>query len=298
MLEIPTNLDDWTLERIRGIIKHNIEESEFFDFKAELPRPDDSGGKGRLRHSVCSFANTYGGFLIFGVKDDRTLSFEERLIGIPKNLEFNSIFLDKISNIQPKVPTFPRIPPVMVTNERVIQIVQILPSNIRPHVTWDNREKLEFYIRDGPKSLPMTYEQIKDQFLITENTRRKLGLLLLELSSIFEISDQMSPSPTDGIGYSLASYDVPMISHLIVDTHPLFIKSETISKDLLTLRTNMMTCNNRSVQLRRIAELPTMKRDEQIITHNNAISRLSHEIRVVSERLGNEIRDKYSSLLI
>jgi predicted HTH transcriptional regulator len=46
---------------------------EGFDFKAMLPHSKDTEGKGRLRRDVAAFANSNGGFLVFGVKDNKGL---------------------------------------------------------------------------------------------------------------------------------------------------------------------------------------------------------------------------------
>lgn len=67
-------------------------ESESLDYKEALPHPNDATGKDRLRHACCAFANSDGGFLVFGIANDKTKSPEDRLIGLDKNFDFPEQF--------------------------------------------------------------------------------------------------------------------------------------------------------------------------------------------------------------
>jgi predicted HTH transcriptional regulator len=79
-MQIPVRLEDWTLGTIKGLLKAGAFENEAFDFKEQLPMPSDKEGKHRLRKSIAAFANSGGGFLIYGIKDDRELSVYRLMI--------------------------------------------------------------------------------------------------------------------------------------------------------------------------------------------------------------------------
>ena len=66
---IPTSLQGWNLATLTRIVAQGVFETDRFDFKITLA--PDEGGKRRLRRNIAAFANARGGFLVFGVRDDR-----------------------------------------------------------------------------------------------------------------------------------------------------------------------------------------------------------------------------------
>ena len=98
-LNFPKALEDWNYDIIKDLVDKGYYETDMFDFKAELPKVDT------LSRTVCAFANTNGGFLIFGVQDIKASS-NNRIIGIAKNKDFIKEFQDKIKNIEPSVYFF------------------------------------------------------------------------------------------------------------------------------------------------------------------------------------------------
>jgi hypothetical protein len=88
----PGTLAGWSVEAIVEILDKGIFESEDFDFKESLPDPRDEKAKKRLRKACCAFANSNGGFLVFGVADDRTVPSVSRVQGLPQNRDFPTEF--------------------------------------------------------------------------------------------------------------------------------------------------------------------------------------------------------------
>jgi len=64
---IPYRHEDWTKDAIRRVADSRITENDAFDFKADLQPAEHQ------RKTVAAFANTRGGFLIFGVTNDRQI---------------------------------------------------------------------------------------------------------------------------------------------------------------------------------------------------------------------------------
>jgi len=62
-----TNWEDLTISDIKMFLEHVDAESIFFDYKG------DAVGNNKITKEVCAFANTYGGYLLIGVKDDGTI---------------------------------------------------------------------------------------------------------------------------------------------------------------------------------------------------------------------------------
>lgn len=61
-----TNWEDLEISDITEFLQHAETESVFFDYK------EDAAGKDKITKEVCAFANTFGGYIFIGVKDDGT----------------------------------------------------------------------------------------------------------------------------------------------------------------------------------------------------------------------------------
>ena len=99
---IPNNLNDWTYELIEKLVRDGYHETDKFDLKEDIPDKRNKSEKERLENTVCAFANTEGGFLIFGIKDERKLPYKDRIAGITPSRDFPRKFGEKIRNTEPK----------------------------------------------------------------------------------------------------------------------------------------------------------------------------------------------------
>src|SRR5260370_20428755 len=79
---VPTKLDDWTLDAVTKLLASGAFDKDWFDFNEQLPRPKNPEEKEGLSAACAAFANASGGFLIFGVKDDRELQPDDRLVRV------------------------------------------------------------------------------------------------------------------------------------------------------------------------------------------------------------------------
>jgi len=172
------SLDNWKINDIEKITKEGLFETNRFDFKIDLPIKNDISGKERLEKTICAFANTEGGFLIFGIKDNKKLASKERIVGINPKRDFPREVGDKTINIEPQIHYNFRNPPIEITDSKnVIHIIEIPKSSFRPHMT----SKREFYYRTNRGNQLMSYQQIKFIFLDEEKRMEKLRILYNEL---------------------------------------------------------------------------------------------------------------------
>jgi hypothetical protein len=239
---IPNNIDDWNYQLIENLVKDGFFETDKFDLKEDIPHKNDKNGRERLEKSVCAFANTEGGFLVFGIKDDRSLSYKDRIVGIDSNREFPREFGDKIANIEPHLYYHFRNPPISIPDtSNVVHVFKIDQSPERPH--WTSRREL--YFRTNKGNEPMIYQQVKDSFLSEEQRRQKLRLLFVELLANREQCPAMTISE-DHINdqYCVVTLDAGALQTLLVDTYPIIVNDPELVKLLITIRKYIRIMNN------------------------------------------------------
>src|SRR5712691_4193636 len=127
---VPTKLDEWTLDPVRKLLSMGAFEKDSFDFKEQLPARNAEDKLG-LAIDCAAFANASGGFLIFGVKDDRQLSPEDRLIGVAVK-DFPAQFGDYPAKCFPSVEWDFKQGGLVLPSGNLLHIVHI-PKSWRVH---------------------------------------------------------------------------------------------------------------------------------------------------------------------
>ena len=97
---------DWSLPAIVELLTRRMFETDKFDYKQSLPHAQDENGKDRLRRVCCAFANSDGGFLVFGISDDRAQQAEDRLMD-DKNRIISPAKLAELKNMRDKLAGAP-----------------------------------------------------------------------------------------------------------------------------------------------------------------------------------------------
>ncbi|MEK7129049.1 MAG: ATP-binding protein [Patescibacteria group bacterium] len=125
--------------------KTSVQENDFFDLKEGLPHPNDTHGKDRLKKEFCAFANCGGGFLFFGVRDDRTA------VGLDEDREFTTRTSQIISrHIFPPTINWKLYETIRVgRRRRYIYIIKIEESSYfqKPHIFYKEGDGLVIPVR-------------------------------------------------------------------------------------------------------------------------------------------------------
>ncbi len=285
---IPSDLRDWNYETIKKLIEANFFETDRFDFKEDIPSD--------IEKTVCAFANTEGGFLIFGVKDDRDLSLEERIVGIDYKRDFPREFGDKIRDkIDPPVYFEFKNPPIKIPNSKnVIHVIKIPQSPERPHMVVQNKL---FYYRTNKGNDIMTRNQVKNSFLDWELRRQKLRLLFIELLSNKEVAEAMIV-PEDKIKgyYSLVTFDSTILQTLLVDTYPIIMRDSELIRLLITIREEIKVINNKMRIFFVKVALPLSGMQELVKKHNEFINKKVENLLPLIDKALKILQDRYGIL--
>ena len=231
-MDIPDDLDVWTFDTVRDIVRHHDFEPGRFDYKEvlnpskELMPTAGSGTKSdvvlSIRKTVCSMANTNGGFILFGVADREKLkkgaSKDELIVGIPLGGDLRKEFGNKLSDIVPEIPDFKAIPNAFPLKDgaRGIYVVQIPPSARRPHMV---RSQGVYYRRgEGGSCDPMDHYVVREQMLHTEERLRKVHLFRLYIKRFLATRGMLLTSAENGtLRTTLTRFDTGSYMPLLAD---------------------------------------------------------------------------------
>jgi len=279
---IPKKLSDWSIEVIQNIITKGYFETISFDFKEMLPPPKDKF-KTSLLKSCCAFANQNGGFLIFGIKDNKGLSVEDRIVGIDQGIDFPEQFGNYPLKATPIIEWDFLNPGIDIGKDKKIHIVHIFKSNIGP-IGFEEDGRWNFQIRTNKGNVSMTYDEIKNDFVNIYEKRIKLNLLLSEIELIFEVSSKMFIGDNDNSEkYSLQKFNIEIIENVITDIYTILYDNTELIKILNRLRSECKLVNNKINIFWHSVVLPMSNLKQIVKEHNTYINSRLPQIQQLSE---------------
>lgn len=241
---VPKTLDEWTLDSIRKLITTGYQESESFDFKKGLPDKDGKPEKAGLREDCCAFANSNGGFLIFGVLDAQKATGEDRIVGIDAK-DFPTKFGEYPSKCDPSVYWIFKEVPIKLENGKFLQIVHIVKSFRAPHAVKKDSEWI-FKKRTNKGNEDMSYDDIRLAFLNHHDRLRRVFLLKTELEEIKYEAEQYLEIFRKNQFYFSVRFDLSVLDSLWSDVYPIIQQSAQITDTITSLRRLCKTVNRNS----------------------------------------------------
>ena len=166
------DLIDCSLEDIRIMLDNSdYRESEHLDFKRNFSFLEIEKGKQRnakvseFRSDVCAFANSDGGYLMYGVGEDRGVAHELMGVDIPDN-NVDKFELDRKNNLS---SIMPRIPPVQfkflkVSDGKYIVIIYVQHDFFAPYIYLEDESDYKIFRRVGNAKKSASYMELKNMF--------------------------------------------------------------------------------------------------------------------------------------
>lgn len=174
-------IDDLKQADIEQLKSNKICESFVLDYKEELLKEND------LLKEVSAFANTQGGYLVFGVEESGKGGYPIEILGIEKDF-INKERLEQLilGNIHPRL----NVKINLVDHQdpsKAILVVQIPNSYLKPHMHGPYNK---FYKRYQFQATPMTEIEVSDAY-----RRRFIGYEEIEkyLSKVLDVKEFLSP---------------------------------------------------------------------------------------------------------
>lgn len=150
----------------------DFRENEHIDYKQtfsflEMPNGKERNAKiNEFKSDICSFANSEGGFLIFGISDDNGCASELIGIEIPDD-NTDKFELDRrnnLANILPRTP-YLKFHFIKLENGRFVVIIYIKRDNFAPYVYVEDEKNYKIYKRTGNRKQIIMYSELKNMFM-------------------------------------------------------------------------------------------------------------------------------------
>ncbi len=172
-----TKIKEWTQEEAEDIFKRieRNQTEEWFDIDWKLKENYDNtcdSNRNTTQRAISGFANTYGGDLIIGFKDNGELQ------GTKKKPNIENQISDKLNKkITPEIPEVKA--KYYKYKEKYILVIFVPPS--KKPLRCDNGV---YYYREQSQFLPMTYEMLETKFRRNFDEEKYLFLVRSELKQL------------------------------------------------------------------------------------------------------------------
>lgn len=163
------------------IILHNSDyrENQYIDYKKDfsfrktIDKKTQENEIIEFRNDICSFANSYGGYLIYGIKEVEGVPTELIGVDIDDIDKFELELRNKLSIINPKTPSI-SIKFVEIATGKYLVIIYVDHDDMGPYVHIENQKNYKIYKREGNQKTTMSYMDIRNMFISTSLLEDKI----------------------------------------------------------------------------------------------------------------------------
>lgn len=273
-MNIPNSLDHWSYGLVQTLVDEGYLETDYFDFKGELSSHQQKHNENLTKIS-CAFANTRGGFIVFGISDLDQAPKRPRISGITNHADLAKEFGDRIRTASPTILFDFRNPPITLPNSRkVLFIVHVPRSSERPHMTLDGK----FWYRTNEGNKLMSYEQVRESFLRYEERTTKIKQLLIELLVLQADAKSILGVQNLEEQYSILTLDTSVMNALLVDIYSMIQDDYELLKALISIRRMAKVINTQTQTFLAGTILPRINQKAIVKEHNLALMQRTSQL--------------------
>lgn len=204
-------------EDLKVLIENSdYRENEYLDYKEYFSfllydKKDPKRAKyiTEFKNDICSFANANGGYLIYGISDDKGMAKE--IIGIDiQNDDTDRFELDRKNNlnqISPKIPSI-KFGFIKLKNGKFVVIIYVNRDGFAPYIHLEDGKNYKAYKRVGNGKVTMSYTELKNMFAQSQSLEKGIQQFRKERIDFFR-----SQEDTPEFRYSKF-----LLLHIIPDT--------------------------------------------------------------------------------
>jgi hypothetical protein len=276
---IPRTLENWSKESLLDLLGKHYFEPETFDYKETFPHKGDDRGKQRLRKAICAFANSSGGFLVFGVKDDATLAALDRLVGFDPKDDFPQHFGTYAAECRPTVTWDYKKPAIVLDDGNLIHVVEIPRSWRAPHAVGTPAEGLIFTKRTNAGDESMSYEEVRMSFLGYYEKRLKLQLLRSEIRRIHGTAETLFlEGQKTSTAVNLCTFSLAVLEAVLADAYVILCECPNLLTAIEGIRNLAVVVNNAQQAFLPMHNLELPNKEDKTRKHNCDVGMWASEI--------------------
>jgi predicted HTH transcriptional regulator len=170
-------MNSYNLSYLKSLIENQTEESIHLEYKSSGALANQDNKKSEISKDVSAMANSDGGVLIYGIREDKNLAMEIEPIN---RKDFSKEWLEQViqAKIQPRINGI-QIFPISIDNEGVVYVIEIPKSNTA-HQAADQR----YYKRFNFQSTAMYDYEIQDILNRAKNPQIELKFKYIDTDKL------------------------------------------------------------------------------------------------------------------
>lgn len=162
-------------EDLMRLIENKVAENLYIEYKSELNIGTDSEKKEFLT-DISSFANSQGGYIIYGILEQQ--GYPSELVGIKiDNIDEIKLKLENIirDGIKARIQGI-KIQEVKIDDEKWCIIIYIPKSYFSPHmISYQLKGSERFFSRNSSGKYPLDIQEIRNAFISNESLKEKIN---------------------------------------------------------------------------------------------------------------------------
>lgn len=217
-MDIPKNIEDWSEKTIKDLLQIQYQENDLIEYKSVLKPGKTDEEKWGYQAIFTSFANSQGGFVIFGIKQTKDSPPTIELCGVDVNGEPNLLISSFTQAITPQL----RFETKLITIDgKTVLVVKVKESTEKP-ISCSNSS---YYLRLNGGKVPMPRYMVADYFISNNSKRLQKNKLIFEIDLMIDaVKGDLNYSATP----NFFSYRNSDLINAITDSSGFFNEKEAL----------------------------------------------------------------------